>query len=214
MKTCLFTGLISALALSAAASAQDVERNFDEDGFDRIDLSGQFEVRIEIGEGYAIQMSGDADDMDRVRVETENGELRIRTRNRWFGNSRDLDVMVVMTMPRIDAAELSRGVEASLSGVDAERFDLEVSTGAYAQVTGRCGYLDAEVSTGGALRARNLICERVDAEASTGADADLTATQRIDAEASTGGDLDIFGSPASRSFESSFGGSVRFQSGS
>ena len=214
MKNCLVTGLVSVLALSAAASAQNVERNFDDTGFDRIDLSGQFEARVEIGEGYSIQMSGDGDDMDRIRVETENGELRIRTRNRWFGNSRDTDVTVVVTMPRIESAEFSRGVEASLSGVDAERFDLEVSTGAYAQVTGRCGYLDAEVSTGGALRARGLQCETVTAEASTGGAGDVFASQRVDAEASTGGDLDIFGSPASHSRETSLGGSVRIVSGS
>ncbi|MEE2567509.1 GIN domain-containing protein [Hyphobacterium marinum] len=210
----LLAGLAAGLALTANAAAQNAEQTFSHTGFDRIDISGQFEARIEVGETWSVQMSGDADDMDDVRIGTEDGELRVRARNRWFGNGGDLDVTLVVTMPDIAAAEFGRGISADLSGVNAGQFDLEVSTGASATISGQCTRLEAEVSTGGLMRARALECGTVAVEASTGGSGDVYASDRVDAEASTGGELDIFGSPRSHSRETSFGGSIRIVSGS
>lgn len=210
----LLAGLAAGLALTAGAVAQDAEQSFTYTGFDRIDISGQFEARIEVGDTWSVRMSGDMEDMDDVRVSTDDGELRVRARNRWFGNGGELDVTVVVTLPEIAAAEFGRGVSADLTGVDAHHFELEVSTGASATVSGQCTRLDAEVSTGGLLRARALECETVNAEASTGGSGDVYASDRIDAEASTGGELDVFGSPRSQARETSLGGSIRIVSGS
>jgi len=206
----LILGAALSFALAPAVLAQQGEQNFDHANFDAVDISGSFQARIEVGHEFQVRLVGAESDFDQVEIEMDRGELDVRQQRGLFGRQRDLDVTLIVTMPSISEAEFSRGVSAVLTGVDADRFDVEVSTGAYAELSGQCSRMDAEVSTGGSLRARSLECESVTAEASTGGEGDVFASQRINAEASTGGGLDIFGSPGARSSETVFGGSIRF----
>lgn len=192
------------LALAAPASAE-VSRP-DLSGFDSVSVAGKFDVEITEGQGYAVVLEGD--DIDRVEVRQHGDDLRISQRSGWFGNDRDLDLVVRITAPDLNTLSASRGVEVNATGINAGRFQLDVSMGASVDITGTCTNLDASSSMGGALDADGFVCGAVHASSSMGGAASVFAQNTLDASASMGGTLDVSGRPTQRDTSASMGGEI------
>lgn len=201
--------MVAMAALGCASAAGAQERAVEVDDFDAIGAFGQFSVEIVQGETAAVTISGDADDIEDVRIDVRRGELRLSQRGRGlFRRQVSLDVNIRVTAPALHTLEFGRGVSAYASGLEGERLEIEVSTGANVQLDGVCASVEYEVSTGGGLRARGLECAEVEVSASTGGSADIFAGESVDASASTGGDVDVYGHPAHTSISTSLGGDV------
>ncbi len=201
---------LAALSLAAPGLAQDREVR-DLTGFDSIDANGGYELVVIAGDAWSVELIGDADDFDEIEAEVDGTKLEIFQDSGFFSRRHSLDVVVQVTMPAaMRELEFGRGIRAEVSGIDTPILDVDISTGASARLSGVCGEVEYDASTGASLRAASLVCERVEADASTGASLSVHATEAADASASMGASIRVEGNPASRHSRSSMGGSVGF----
>lgn len=199
------TGITAGLlgfALAGAALADDdeerVSRTLDLGGFDRIKISGVYEIDVQVGSDFSIKLSGPVDEMDRVEASVQNGELNLDRRKRGFGerhDNNDHGVEAVITMPSLTALKVSGVVDGQIAGVDADHFKVSLSGVGDIRISGECGDLDADVSGVGDLDARDLECRMADVNVSGVGSAAVFASEEIDANISGMGDIDVYGSP-------------------
>ncbi|MEZ5896866.1 MAG: head GIN domain-containing protein [Parvularculaceae bacterium] len=204
-KTALLTA--SAITLLAASAAYAETQNFSFTDFTGVSVSAGVDADIAVGGDYSVVAEGSDKALERLKMKVSNGELQIG-RKATIGWRRGDDVHVSITMPSMQALEVSSGASADVTGVDAGSFDIDVSSGGSADVAGTCEDLNVDVSSGGDIDARSLECRNAVADASSGGSADIYASESINGDASSGGSVDIYGSPQRIGKNTSSGGSV------
>ncbi len=134
--------------------------------------------------------------MDLVDVSVKNGVLRLGQEERkrsWRKKRSGIDAKI--TLPSLVGLDVSGVVEGTVTKIDTERFDLDISGVGDMELSGECGELDADVSGVGDLEADGLECRAVSVEVSGVGDASVYATEEIDARVSGMGSIDVYGSP-------------------
>jgi Putative auto-transporter adhesin, head GIN domain len=190
------------LAVASAALAKDakniVAKDYDLVGFDRIDISGVYELDVRIGKDFSIELSGPDDEMARVETTVKDGVLYLdqRKTKRRKHHNRD-GVKAKITLPSLVGLEVSGVVEGSVTNIDTEDFVLAISGVGDVELSGECGAFDAKVSGVGDLDAKALECRAVDIAVSGVGDASVFARDEVDARVSGMGDIDIYGGPKS-----------------
>lgn len=199
--TGITAGLLG-LAIAGAALAHDdeerVSRTLDLAGFDRIKISGVYEIDVRVGSDFSIALSGPADEMERVEASVKNGELNLDRRKRRRGehhDNNDHGVEAVITLPSLTGLKVSGVVDGQIAGVDTDHFKISLSGVGDIRIAGECGDLDANVSGVGDLDARELECRMADVNVSGVGSAAVFASEEIDADISGMGDIDVYGSP-------------------
>ncbi|HRP10588.1 MAG TPA: DUF2807 domain-containing protein [Terricaulis sp.] len=176
-------------------------------GFDSVSAAGRVSVEIVVGPAYSVELTGPR--VDNVVTRVEGGQLRIEPdrnrRGRWSGR----DAHVRITMPDLGGLDVAAGAEVDTRQVAADVFLLGVSSGASAQVAGRCGVLRLDISSGASARAQQLRCADVCAEASSGANATVYASSTISVDGSSGASLRWMGEASVRNLDLSSGASAR-----
>ncbi len=202
--------IISAAVMALCAAAPVFAQDVDVSGVSRLDAAGQFNLFVTVGGPASFRMDGEADELEKIKVRVRDGELELDGKSRrflFFGGGR-IDVDVHVTLAELTGVDMARGVNAVVEGVNAETFAIDASTGAELDITGTCGSLSVDISTGADIDAYELVCRNVFADASTGGDAQLHATESVVAEASTGGDLSFRGGASKVDKSSSTGGDI------
>lgn len=200
--TSLCAAVIGVSALASAALADDkknVVRNLDLTGFERIEIAGVYDLYVEVGPDYAVTLSGPEREMDRVEAEVKNGTLHLdrnEERRRLNWGRRD-SLKAKVTLPSLSGLTASGVVDGTVKGVDAERFELDLSGVGDVDLEGECGVLDADVSGVGDLDAESLECRTVKVDVSGVGDATVYASEAVDASVSGVGDIDVYGEPTS-----------------
>lgn len=210
----LVVGAIVAAAIGAAAIAysfddfktieisdrdkgEEVTRTLELRDFDKVDIRGVYELDVTVGPDFAVALSGEPDDLDRVEARVEGGELVLDQRKREKGERRrDHDgVTAVISMPALVALEVSGVVDGKIAGIAADAFKVEISGVGDMSLSGTCNSLDADVSGIGDLDADALQCKSVDVTVSGVGDANVYASESVDAEISGMGEISVSGSP-------------------
>lgn len=191
---------IGAVTNAAAGDNEKITRNLDLTGFDRIEISGVYEMNVQVGSDYSIELSGPENEMERVEASVKNGVLILDQRDRKRGEKRRRlknrkGIDAVITLPSLAGLEVSGVVDGEITGIDSDRFDLDISGVGDMEIAGECGTLDADVSGVGDLEAENLQCRSVTVDVSGVGSASVYASEEVDAEVSGMGDIDIYGSP-------------------
>jgi len=177
----------------------DAVRTVDLRDFDRIDVRGVFQLDVEVGgDDYAISLSGDDDDLDRVEARVEEGELVLDQKKREKGKRRYRghdSVTATIKMPALSAVAASGVVDGDIKGVAAGAFKAEISGVGDMEIAGTCDSLKAEVSGVGDLDAEALQCKTVDVTVSGVGDAKVYASEAVSATVSGMGQISVSGSP-------------------
>ncbi len=122
----------AALTVSAAYADDDQERvsmTLDLDGFERIEVSGVYDVTVNVGGDFSVAVSGPADEVDLVEARVKNGVLDLgqkERKKRWGRNNRH-GVDAVISLPRLDGFDVSGVVDGRIKDIDADHFDLAIS---------------------------------------------------------------------------------------
>lgn len=177
-------------------------------GFTGVSAGGRYEVEIADGSDYAVNVAG-----------ADAGKLRARVRGRtlelepdvgfWRGDSPRLDIVVRVTLPRLDAVAATRGVQVKAAGIEARNIALAANTGGSLEIDGTCSNASVAVSTAGSIAATDFRCNDASVAASTGGNARLYANGSLSAAASTGGIVRVAGSPSVTNRAQSLGGEIR-----
>ena len=169
------------LMVSAAYADDDIERvsmTLDLASFERIEVSGVYDVTVSVGGDFSVAISGPADEVDLVEARVKNGVLDLsqkERKKRWGRNNRH-GVDAVISLPRLDAFEVSGVVDGRIKDIDADHFDLAISG---------VGDLDAE----------DFKCRVVDVTVSGVGDATVYASDEVEASVSGMGSIDVYGGP-------------------
>ncbi|MEL7487749.1 MAG: head GIN domain-containing protein [Pseudomonadota bacterium] len=206
-KTVLFA--LAAMSASAAAPSalafwhdeeddDEIVRSIDVTDFDRIEVSGVFDLDVKIGGAYRLEIEGKPKALDRVKAVVKNGELRLEyheKRRGWGHGHNHGGVDARLTMPALVRLDVSGVVDADIEGVNSDQFEINLSGVGDLDFEGVCGRLDANVSGVGDLDAGDLECRDVDISVSGVGDARVFASKSVDADASGMGDITVLGDP-------------------
>ena len=133
MRMSIAAALIAASAASAACSHERggdpgpvVSRNFPVSGFDKVEAAGPFDVTIHTGAAPTVQARGNQELIDRLEVVVEDGELRIKTKNKngWFGWHHNRGkATIAITVPALHGATLAGAGGITIDKVQGDRFE-------------------------------------------------------------------------------------------
>ncbi len=205
VRTGLAAGLLAVLGATSActgfrAEVPDSEkefarletRSFDLAPFERIRLLGDAQLRVRVGQDQAVRLSTEPDHFDNLRLEVFDGELLIKHRGRHAGRR---FVALEVSVATLSALSIDGAVEAEITGIDAERFELEIDGVGSVVISGRCERGDFTFDGKGSLEAFGFLCHRVRLRASGFGSLEVYADQAIDLEVSGIGSVDVRGHP-------------------
>jgi hypothetical protein len=177
--------------------------------FTRISASAGVDVEVAAGADYSVVATSSGEGIQRLEIKVVEGELRIgRKPLKGFRWRRGDDVSVKVSLPALEALDVSSGASVRAASVDAGAFAMDVSSGGSVSISGRCDALTVDVSSGGDIEAREFECRTANASASSGGSADIYASVSVNGDASSGGSIDVSGSPKTVNKDTSSGGSV------
>lgn len=126
--------LACALALLIAGPAQAAQRDVLVGGFERVRVSGPFEVRIAVGPPSA-HIEGDEAALDGVDVDAEGDTLTVRPRGTSAAGPRSGPAVVTLTSLTLRSVAVAGGARVSAERVGGERVDLAVNGSGTLSVT-------------------------------------------------------------------------------
>ncbi|NOX93847.1 MAG: DUF2807 domain-containing protein [Alphaproteobacteria bacterium] len=196
-------GLSAGLVVMAGAvSASDdiVSRNLDLSGFDKIEISGVYDLDVRVGSDFSVELSGTEYELNRVEASVDGDTLELAMgkrkrgeKRKWRNNRKGIKAYV--TLPMLRSLDISGVVDGVVTGVNSDNFEINISGVGDLDIDGECGALEARLSGVGDLDARGLECQSVTVRVSGVGDADVYARDEVDARVSGMGDIDVYGSP-------------------
>lgn len=200
--------------------------------FNSIRVSSGIFLYLTQGTENSALVEADESVIDRVVVESINGNLRIsynQPRGLFRSNPNRGKISVYVTFTRLEELQASSGAQVQSEGallldvlqlssssgaacrLEAECFSLkmEASSGGHINLKGAVKELSAKASSGAHINASEMIADEVTVEASSGGHVNVFSTSEVVASASSGGHVNVYGEGLMRSVSQSSGGSVK-----
>ncbi len=194
----------------AASKHQDhLSLQYDYEGFTEIDASGIYKLDVKVGPDYSLTLSGPKKEMDDIDIHMSGNRLYLAQKDKQGLRSKDggdnrEGVLVTLTLPRLVDVDVSGVVSGSITGINNDHLDVDISGVAELTLEGRCGELEAEVSGVGELDAQALKCKNVNVDLSGVGEVGVYAANSADIDAHGMGEVHVYGSPAKITKDKSF----------
>lgn len=182
--------------------------------FDRIDLSGDFDVVVDVGRTRSVVITGEDNLVPLVRTEVRNGTLHIE-REQDFRTHQDIRIEI--SVERLRGLHSGGSSDVDVRNVRSTAFDISVSGSSELSASGDFGDLDASIGGSGEIRMEGT-ADEIEASVSGSGEMDLldlaartarigvsgsgaatvNVSERLDANVSGSGDVRYAGRPAVR----------------
>ncbi len=189
--------------LSLTSYAQKVKKNTSVSTFNKIEISGGFEIFLRKGNQSECILVGEQDDLKKVLVSVDDETLEIES-EAGFWNPISSKIQVFITVSDIKSIELNGGctltaknkisqkeLEIELSGassigaeVDIFHLDFSASGASSARLEGVVKYIDADLSGSSKLDAENLESSKLNIECSGASHAIIRTSEFVKANLS------------------------------
>ena len=193
-------GLIAA-PLSAMAHGkgdkEHIDQSHDVSGFDRIEIGGVYELDVRVGEKFSVETSGHEKEVESMKISVDGDTLSVGHKKKTFrGNFGSKNgVQIKITMPELNAISIGGVGEGKISGINADRLEVEVGGVGELEFSGTCKTLDIEVGGVGELDARDLKCENVEVQLAGVGEIDIYASHSVDISTAGVGEVNVYGNP-------------------
>ncbi|HEY0741217.1 MAG TPA: head GIN domain-containing protein [Chryseosolibacter sp.] len=191
---------------------QEIEKEFNETDFDRLEMGDALQVDVEQGNFFEISVRGDRRNINDLEVFKEGSTLIVRF-DEW--ENRRHETYVTITMPTIVGANFSGASNSRISGFDElTKFDLYLSGASTSQVDvvasefetvvsgasvlnlrGSASVMNAEVTGASVLKAFNFPVVTSDILATGASHASITVADQLKAVASGASSVTYRGNP-------------------
>lgn len=195
-------------------SGERGSRTYDYQDFDRVGISGQWEVTLERGDAWRVAVEVPVELLEYLRVERDGDVLELGLEGGWvrggWGRNRDA-LKATITMPSLEGLELSGASSLSFSGFEGRELSI-VSSGASELRANASRYDDLRLvlSGAGAAQLGDLTATNADVTVSGAADVVLRmGGGRLTGRLSGASDLDYFGTVSEQNVSQSGAGSIR-----
>lgn len=159
--------------------------------FDRIDLSGEYDVVVEVGQPRSLTITGDDNLLPLVRTEVRGGTLHI-DRKEDFRTHRNIRIEI--SVERLEGFRSGGSSEVVVRNVKSSAFDVGVSGSSELTANGDFGDLRASISGSGEIRMEGT-ADEIEASVSGSGDLDLldvaARTANIGVSGSGGATLNV-----------------------
>jgi hypothetical protein len=161
--------------------------------FSEFDVSAAMNVELTVGPETKLEITADDNLLPHLKSEVVNGRLKL-----YFdaSNSSKIGVKIKASTPSLKAYHGSGATSATVAGVKAEAFKLNLSGASKCTVAGSVDRLAIECSGASRANAVKLVARSVKADASGASTADVHAAESLDADASGAATIVFSGSPA------------------
>lgn len=208
------------LGATAFVIADDVaEQDRDVGAFERIKVKGSMDVNVSVGNERSVKVIADSDIIDHVRTDVTDGELVIGLKDKGHHWSRIDRLQVVVSVPKLTAANLTGSGDLTIDDIAAETFDLVLKGSGDAiiedadvvtmrtrlqgsgdiELAGSCKTLSVTLQGSGDVEAEDFKCEIAQIELRGSGDVEAYASETADVEIRGSGDVYVRGNPSMNS---------------
>ncbi|MFS0738694.1 head GIN domain-containing protein [Sphingomonas sp. 1P06PA] len=209
--------LLAALAIALPGASQAASRGFTVTDFDRIRVSGPYEVVVRTGPAAAARAEGSPQALDRLRIEVNARTLSIRTDRTDSGwqDRGEGKVRIAITVPQLIAAAINGSGSLAIDRAKAARFDLTLAGSGDIRLAaltadrvivgingsgdvalgGKVAQARIIVQGSGDVDAGGLVAQDADISVSGSSNVTLAATRTAKVDARGAGDVTVLGKP-------------------
>jgi hypothetical protein len=173
-----------------------ISQTRDLDTFTRILVKGGIELDLKAGDEQSVTIATDGNRIELVETYVKDGTLVIdlseRKRKRFWNN---VEIDVDISVENFDGIEILGAVDGDLSGINSDRFEIDIKGAADLKLSGACISLVVDLKGAGDVDADNLKCDNVDVDLKGAGAASVFASQSVDALVAGVGTIDVYGNP-------------------
>lgn len=215
----VLTTLLASLATAHEVNDKNrVEETHNISDFNKIRVTGIYELDVQVGEDFSVFTSGKHKDVERMKVYLKGSTLILaqdedRDKNiNWNGRKKNNSgIKAIITLPTLKALDITGIGAGEIKGIESDRLDIEVAGISDMELQGTCGALDVEMAGLGELRAEELKCENVDVDLAGMGEISVYASKSVEADAAGMGSIDVYGNPEDVEKSKSFMASVKIK---
>jgi phage shock protein PspC (stress-responsive transcriptional regulator)/serine/threonine protein kinase len=217
----------SKMFLKNADDFGSATHKLDVSNFRKVSVVGPFYVKITKGNTFMVNARGESDDLNEMRYEVEDNELKIYPKSGHFnlGRSNMDPILVTVQMPDLTEVSLVGASTSQIEGFNPSKFTLNQTgatkcfmrteakflqinlTGASeAVLEGSADKLEADVVGACELNAQKLHVSSANLDVTGGSEANVYVTRSLRGEVSGGSELNYSGNPENIQVEENGGG--------
>ncbi|MBK7106768.1 MAG: DUF2807 domain-containing protein [Ignavibacteriae bacterium] len=160
------------------------------DSFQKIDVSGNFDVLVEGGKDQNIEIFSESNLIDFIKTKVKNNTLHIYSKE----NLRPTKKMLIsISIPELRAINCSGANNVQAKAVTSNNFEIDLSGAGSVEIEGATNYLNIDLSGAADLIAKDFISENIKIDVSGAANAKVYASNSIDADISGAGNIELYG---------------------
>ena len=173
------TSCIRIVGLTGSGNIVTEEREVS--GFDKVSVSAGIELFIEQGSAESLKIESDDNIIKRVVTEVRNGRLEIKYKNPVLGGiNLTRPVKVYLTVVDLTEIDISSGADIESKQIKTDKMEINISSGAVADINLDVGEFIASVSSGSDLNISGK-AESQEVDLSSGCDYDARELESVDA---------------------------------
>ncbi|WP_026941413.1 head GIN domain-containing protein [Hellea balneolensis] len=215
--------LLASTSIVSAHEVDDkdrIEETHDIIGFDKIRITGVYELEVQVGEDFSVFTSGKHKDVEGMKVyrkgktlvlaqdeDRQDKSINLNGRK----NKNNSGIRAVISLPSLEGVDITGIGSGEIKGIDSKDFDIEVAGISDMELSGSCGQLDVDMAGLGELRAEDLECENVDVDLAGMGEISVYASESVSADAAGMGSIEVYGNPKDIEKSKSFMASVKIK---
>jgi len=209
----LVIGALITTAFVLHPGDSDMSQKFEFKNFNEVIVSSAFNVDIEQGDVYSMEISGPADLFEGLEVSQEERTLEIGYEKKRKNFGANL-LKVKIVMPALESLDLSGAIKANIKGFKNESLQIDISGASNCDLNANINNLKVDISGAGNLnlkgsgdlmvinlsgasnvKARSYQVKRLNLNMSGAGAAQVYASEQLDVEVSGVGSVKYDGSP-------------------
>jgi len=176
------------------------------DSFEKIELSGAFDLSITVGEKQEVKLTFDDNLIDLIRTKIRGRTLKIDSRKSYSSRH---SCLVEINVPTIERVSLSGSGDVEVVNLDGGVFSCSISGSGDMELDGEVDELEIRISGSGDIDARQLIAGDAEVIISGSGSIKVHAKENLECRVSGSGDIYYYGDPEHISTHVSGSGSIK-----
>lgn len=160
--------------------------------FRRVALESAENLVVRIAPAASTQLTGDQNLLDRIGTRVQGDTLIVKATGSYRARR---PILVEITLPALDAVAIEGSANARIEGLEADRFEVEISGSGDVEASGRATAVQVELDGSGNASLRALAARRAEVEINGSGNVTVQVSEKLEAEINGSGDIRYAGDP-------------------